>query len=69
MNPKEKASQLINDFYDITYYSANDYDERFRIAKQCALITVNEMYDLAYISNDIKTANYLVDVEKEIKLI
>lgn len=43
MTPKEKASQLINDFYDITYYSANDYGERFRIAKQCALIAVDEI--------------------------
>ena len=67
MIPKEKAEDLVLKHLRVK----NDTHEWFHkeMAKQCALITVNEMYDLAHSLDDIKTINYLVDVEKEIKLI
>lgn len=65
MTPKEKSQQLINDFYGTTYNSSNDYDERHRIAKQCALISVNEI--LSVVDYPCEQYNYYLEVKQEIE--
>jgi hypothetical protein len=35
-------------------------------AKQCALIAVDEMYDVASENNNVNQLNFLVDVKQEI---
>jgi hypothetical protein len=73
MTAIEKAIELINSFKDIDidyvdsiegtcfmYMSNTD-------AKQCAQIAVNEMRKVAYDCDDVEKANYLTDVESELK--
>ena len=59
MIPKEKAKELVDKFYNEVKYM-----ER---AKQCALIAVDEMYDIASENNNVQQMNYLVDVMQEIE--
>ena len=59
-NPKEKATELVNKHFD--YVEAWSVSNQLENAKQCALITVNEI--LNYIPQ-----NYWFDVETEIKKI
>jgi hypothetical protein len=61
MIPKEKAKELVDKFYNEVKYM-----ER---AKQCALIAVDEMYDIASENNNVQQMNYLVDVMQEIEKI
>ena len=69
----DNTASLINSFKDIDidyvdsiegtcfmYMSNTD-------AKQCALIAVNEMRKVAYDCDDVEKANYLTDVESELK--
>lgn len=69
MTPKEKGTYLINEFYDKTYNSANDYDERFKIAKQCALIAVDEILNAVHIAQTdiIEYYEYWEQVKQEIE--
>ena len=69
MTPKEKAEELIGKCYD-TFI--NDEDEHYtgtawRLSKQCALIAVDEMYNIAHNLDDMATVGYLVDVKTEIE--
>lgn len=68
MTPKEKATELVNKHFDfVEAWSASNQIEN---AKQCALITVNEM--IIYL-NEIMLPNpftqYLNEVKTEIKKI
>ena len=66
MTPKEKAKELVDKFYqqapleDIKFYS-NDV-----MAKDCALIAVDEILQSNNLYNSIKTKFYL-EVKKEIE--
>jgi hypothetical protein len=62
MTPKEKAEELHVGFWRLT----NDS----RIAKQCALIAVDEMLDFRnalYINEGSLAHKYLLDVKQEIE--
>jgi cell division protein ZapA (FtsZ GTPase activity inhibitor) len=58
MTPKEKAKELVEKFHIIN---------SIKIAKICALIAVDEMYDIASENNNVQQMNYLVDVKQEIE--
>ena len=61
MTPKEKATELVNKHFD--YVEAWSVSNQLENAKQCALITVNEIIEYIIISE------YWVEVETEIKKI
>jgi hypothetical protein len=61
MTPKEKAKELVNKHFD--YVEAWSVSNQIENAKQCALITVNEIIEYIILSE------YWVEVETEIKKI
>lgn len=66
MNPKEKARQLI-DSYELVLrplFGINDYDTEKHYYKECALIAVNEIIEVAY-WNSVK--DFYKEVKKEIE--
>ncbi len=68
MTPKEKAKELTNSFYRIIPLDKMTID--YNLAKQCALIAVDEILLVFY--DDIRSMwldelNYWHDVKKEIK--
>jgi hypothetical protein len=70
LTPKEKAKELISKYINIqnSWYLENLVDGlRIAQAKKCALINVNEMYNMASELDNIKYMNYLTDVETEIE--
>jgi len=56
MTPKEKAIELIQQFYSVGAVEC----------KQCALITIDEMIKVGYYSDD-KIYDYLHEVKQEIE--
>ena len=67
MTPKEKAKQLYNTFYN-TNVHPNSVQIRSEIAKQCALIAVDEI--LSFIEDDrigFTCRDYYKEVKQEIK--
>jgi hypothetical protein len=65
MTPKEKAKDLLCNFYAIQSDEYN-YGINWKIAKQCALIAVNEI--LGYMGADRGYA-FWQEVKKEIELL
>jgi hypothetical protein len=67
-NPKEKATELVNKHFD--YVEAWSVSNQLENARQCALITVNEIQ--IYL-NEVMLPNpfdqYLYEVKTEIKKI
>jgi len=66
--PKEKAQELVDKFMDI---KETDFDviSNLGTAKSCALVCINEMYEIAKLieTNSSKVSNFIIDVESEIK--
>lgn len=60
MEPKEKAIELVNKYLQI-------YDGKVEIAKQCAIIAVDELIELSYSSILISTIRYFKEVKQEIE--
>lgn len=58
MTPKEKAKEIIMKMS----FETHAYN-----AKHCALIAVDEMYNIAHNLDDMATVGYLVDVKTEIE--
>jgi hypothetical protein len=76
MTPKEKAEELLEKFKFETKRSEiindillGDISVIFKHhkAKQCALIAVDGMYDIASENNNVQQMNYLVDIKQEIE--
>ena len=70
MTPKEKATELVNKHFD--YVEAWSVSNQLENAKQCALITVNEMLDFRnalYINEGSLAHQYLLDIKTEIEKI
>jgi len=81
MTPKEKAEELVEKYsIKVEVYFLEDsipglnltpriVNAKIRLesAKQCALIAVDEMYDIAAENNNVQQVNYLVDVKQEIE--
>jgi hypothetical protein len=70
---KEKAQELFNKYF-LLHESATDENGVWilsvlnkGLAKKCALIAVDEMYDIAAENNNVQQVNYLVDVKQEIE--
>jgi hypothetical protein len=85
-NPQEKAKELFGKFWretpqpyteKVEYYKEsklifNDWDKDWtnRLAKQCALIAVNEIIDLLWHTYKNETEyRYWTEVKKEIELL
>lgn len=64
---KEKAKELVNQFYDITLNVESDDDINKYTAKQCALIAVDEM--IKEVEHWQPRVNYLNEVKQEIQKI
>jgi hypothetical protein len=70
MTPEEKAKELVDKY-------SNPFDRNGCIPpseallnatlKQCALIAVDEMYNIAAENDNVKQMNYLIDVKQEIE--
>lgn len=50
MTPKEKAKELIDKFYNHTFNVEKDTEDNFESAKQCALVTIDEMLQIQSIT-------------------
>lgn len=72
MTPKEKAAEMIESFMNIKQQDLGDHSIiHYRTAKQCALISVNEIIgNLVELSNGeftfINNVEYYQDVKQEI---
>jgi len=64
MTPKEKAQELVDKMYFVNDLIGN-YPICFETAKQCALITVDEIRDNLPLITDIQ--NYWLQVKQEIQ--
>jgi hypothetical protein len=64
MTPKEKAKELVE---KMAIYHWVEGVCKYEEAKQCALIAVDEMYNIAHSLDDMATVGYLVDVKQEIE--
>jgi hypothetical protein len=65
---KEKAEELYNKYYQLCADSSSPEN----IAKQCSLITINEMLDFRnalFINEGSLIHQHLLDVKKEIELL
>jgi len=77
MTPQEKAKELVVNFYDIDVKNPLEYGMEWKMAKQCALIAVDEIIDaLAEYDNRNNTYelqnmdrdfNYWQEVKQEIQ--
>lgn len=68
MTPKEKAIELVNNFKDLTLNVEYDDVQNNFTAKQCALITVNEILNSNPHSNPFNTNVYpTMDYWQEVK--
>ena len=66
MTPKEKAEELVNKFYRIIHLDKMTID--FNLAKQCALIAVDEiLFALSFHSDTELGEAYYNEVKKEIE--
>jgi len=65
MTPKEKAEELVLRYLRID----NNTKEWFNshIAKQCALIAVDEILNINSVDKDFSLSHYWLDVKDEIK--
>lgn len=66
--PQQKANDLVELFW--TEVEDNNYATRkmsFIQAKQCALLSVQQMYDIASLNDNVNQMNYLSDVKIEIE--
>jgi hypothetical protein len=70
MTPKEKAKYLVWDFYNI---QSNEYDYgmNWEMAKQCALIAVDEIINLIELErrNMYIWKPYYLEVKQEIEML
>jgi len=64
MTPKEKAQELVDKMYFVED-SIGNYPMCFETAKQCALITVDEIRDNLPLITEIQ--NYWLQVKQEIQ--
>ena len=64
MTPKEKSQELVDKMYFVNDLIGN-YPICFETAKQCALITVDEIRDNLPLITDIQ--NYWQEVKQEIQ--
>ncbi len=67
MTAKEKAEKLVNSFIGLNSKKMSDYSRiEYPTAKQCSLITVDEILKVAFYSTD-KIYNYYIEVKQEIE--
>jgi hypothetical protein len=61
--PKDKAKEIVNKYIAIMGQYTKDY------AKLFGQISVDEMYTIASLNDNVSQMNYLTDVKKEIELL
>jgi hypothetical protein len=72
MTAEEKAWDLFTKFNKDGLHQISSVINRHvrrEMIKQCALVAVDGMYDIASENNNVQQMNYLVDVKKEIKML
>ena len=76
MTPKEKAEKLVSDFYTINcklikvkngYDMGDRYNLVMPIAKQCALIAVDEILKITWVDKFLIVEDYWKEVKQEIE--
>jgi hypothetical protein len=65
MTPKEKAEELVNEFYNYTM-DVIILSKSLECSKQCALITINQMIEAVYDLDD-DSVDYYREVKYEIE--
>ena len=70
-NAKEKAKELVEYYFKNVFKGHNKVqdDFEFQKSKQCAIICVDEMYDIAMQNDNVIHMNYLTDVKTELEKI
>lgn len=69
MTAKEKAEKIIDKLMWCCTTSDQTAPLCKDVAKQCALICVDEMYEIVSQNDNVIQMNYLVDVRKELELL
>jgi hypothetical protein len=66
--PKEKAEELVNKFISHTrvFHEVLGWEDYIDSAKQCALITVDEILNINSVDKDFSLSHYWLDVKDEI---
>ena len=70
MTPKEKCDELINKFVDASVVEEEEnyfHPRPYSLAKQCALIVVNEIINALRNLNEIDETVFWLDVKQEIE--
>jgi hypothetical protein len=68
MTPKEKAKELVNKYLKASFGAIEEYiPVPLSLAKQCALIAVDEIMEYLTTSEDVMVSNFALDYWKEVK--
>jgi hypothetical protein len=67
--PKEKAKELFNQYHNLIQEIGGDMGHEILVsilAKQCALIAVDEILNINSVDKDFSLSHYWLDVKQEI---
>jgi hypothetical protein len=70
MTPEEKAKELFNHYYNLIQRIGGYLEQEILVsilAKQCALIAVDEILNINSVDKDFSLSHYWLDVKDEIE--
>jgi hypothetical protein len=70
MTPEEKAKELFNHYYNLIQRIGGYLEQEILVsilAKECALIAVDEIIDINSVDKDFSLSHYWLDVKEEIE--
>jgi hypothetical protein len=70
MTPEEKANELFNHYYNLIQRIGGYLEQEILVsilAKQCALIAVDEILNINSVDKDFSLSHYWLDVKNEIE--
>jgi hypothetical protein len=70
MTPEEKANELFNHYYNLIQRIGGYLEQEILVsilAKQCALIAIDEILNINSVDKDFSLTHYWLDVKDEIE--
>jgi hypothetical protein len=70
MTPEEKAKELFNHYYNLIQRIGGYLEQEILVsilAKQCALIAIDEILNINSVDKDFSLSHYWLDVKDEIE--
>jgi hypothetical protein len=70
MTPEEKANELFNHYYNLIQRIGGYLEQEILVsilAKQCALIAIDEILNINSVDKDFSLSHYWLDVKDEIE--